>query len=234
MICLNKNRRLKIPCKRTNIFNKAVKQGKLKRSFKIKKINSEYCVTCFVGFLEKKKENKKLVGIDVGLNNAIAISNGKIFGKELKNLRIRTKHRKYIKKISSTKQGLNHCAHALSKLYPDTDFVVEDLLFKGKGRRSRESRRRNNNWAYNHLANRLKQIGKVEGFNLIKVNPAYSSVTCPVCGFIDKANRQGCRFKCFRCGKEGDADCIAAVNLVERVAKEHSVPLTRGGMISVH
>jgi hypothetical protein len=29
-----------------------------------------------------------------------------------------------------------------------TDFVVENLSFKGKKRRTREFRRRNNNWAY--------------------------------------------------------------------------------------
>jgi putative transposase len=58
-----------------------------------------------------------------------------------------------------------------------------------------------------------------------KVNPAYSSQTCPMCGFIDKANRQGTSFLCGKCGYGNHADVVGAINLVGRVAREPSVPL---------
>lgn len=232
---LNLYHRLKIPCKRTMIFNEAVKKGKLKRSFKLIKENGQYHMTCFVEYPEIKKENKKLLGIDVGLNNAIATSDGKILGKELKDLRIRTKHRKCGKKMSPIKQGLNHYAKEMVNSYSHTDFVVENLFFKGKGNRSRKFRRRNNNWAYNHLSNKLEETGKVEGFSLLKVNPAYTSQKCPVCGFTDKMNRRGELFLCHQCGYKGNADVVGAMNILAfgRVIREQFVSLNQIGGINV-
>lgn len=227
VICLTKQKRLKIPCKRTKRFNDAVGVGKLKKSFKILKIGNKYFVQLFVEFKEKVKQNKKLLGIDVGINNAIATSDGRLLGKELKDLRKRTKHRKYVRKITPSKQGLNHYANRLVRYYRDTDFVVEDLLFKGKRKRTRSFRRQHNRWAYNHLANHLRQIGRLEGFGLIKVEPAFSSVICPKCGFSDKANRQESLFRCGQCGYRENADVVGAINLVERVARGPSVSLTR-------
>lgn len=234
IINLNLGHRLKIPCKKTRIFNEALKEGKLKRSFKLLKINGNYYMTCFVEFPEKEKESGNFIGIDVGLNNAIATSDGKILGEELKDLRIRTKWRKYKKKLSPIKQWLNHYAKELVRLYPDTNFIVEKLLFRGKKKRSKMFRRRNNNWAYNWLANKLEQIGKLEGFRLIKVSPAYSSRKCPMCGFIDEMNRQGMLFLCKQCGYRENADVVGAINLVGRVIREQSVPLNQMREINVH
>lgn len=234
VISLNSRHRLKIPCKKTKLFNQAVATGKLKKSLKVQKTGRSYYVICFIDLPEIEQINENLIGIDVGLNNAIATSDGRILGKELKNLRIRTKYRKYRKKISPIKQGLNYYAKKLLSLYPDTDFVVERLLFKGKRKRSKKFRRRNNNWAYNHLAKKLKEIGKLKGFQLLKVNPAYSSQKCPVCGFTDKMNRRGSLFLCSQCGYMGNIDVVGAINLVGRVIREQSVPLNQIGKINVH
>lgn len=226
VISLNPRQRLKIPCKRTNLFNKIVEKGKLSRSFRLLKIKNNYYIECFIHLAEKKKQNKNKIGIDVGLNNAIAISDGKILGKELKDLRRKTKWRSYKGKLSPQKQLLNHYAKLLVKLYPNTDFVVEKLLFKGKRNHTKEFRRCNNTWAYNHLANKLRELGRLEGFQVIKVNPAYSSLKCPVCGFTDRANRVSVEvFQCGQCGFKGNADCVGAWNLLGRVAEEQSVPL---------
>jgi len=126
--------------------------------------------------------------------------------------------------MSPFKQGLNHVVNQLTKDYPFTDFVVEDLLFKGKKKRSKTFRRRNNNWAYKHLANRLKQHGELEGFQVIKVEPAYTSQTCPECKYVDKENREGDRFLCKKCGYSNHADIVGAINILERVPQAHSVP----------
>lgn len=228
VISLIPRKRLKIPCRKTKIFNEACQEGKLRKSFKLLRIDGEYYIQCFVEFPEVKKENDNLIGIDVGLNNAIATSDGKILGKELKDLRIRTKWRKYKRKLSSSKQWLNYYAKKLVSLYPNTDFVVEKLLFKGKRNRSKEFRRRNNNWPYAWLSKKLEELGKVEGFHLIKVNPCFTSQRCPECGFTDKANRVGGLFSCKQCGFREDADVVGAINILQlgRVVKEQSVPLT--------
>lgn len=168
-----------------------------------------------------KRENK--LGIDVGLNKPVALSNGVFLGEDLRDLRIKTKWRKY-NGISAYKQGLNRVSNEITTTYKDTDFVVENLLFKGKKNRNKEFRRRNNNWAYGWLQKRLEEHGKLEGFNVIKVNPAYTSQTCPSCSHVDKANRVGEKFQCLKCGYINHADIVGALNILERVAWEPSVP----------
>src|SRR5262245_3978515 len=49
-----------------------------------------------------------------------------------------------------------------------------------------------------------------------QVNPAYTSQTCPECGYLEKANRKGDEFQCQKCGHRGDADQIAARNQKSR------------------
>lgn len=228
IISLNKHKRLKVPCKKTNIFNEAIKQGRLGKSFKIEKINNEYYITCFVEIPEIEKSSDKVVGIDVGLNSAIATSDGRILGRDLKDLRTRTRWRNYKGKQTPSKQKLNYYAKELVKAYPDTNFAVENLLFKGRRNRSKTFRRRHNIWAYNHLANRLYEIGHLEGFRVLKVCPAFSSQKCPECGYTDRANRQYEHFTCGQCGYKGNSDIVGAMNIAERVVREHSVLSTRG------
>lgn len=232
VISLTPRKRLKIPCKKTKIFNEALEKGKLRKSFKLLKIDNEYYMECYVELPEVKKENRNIVGIDVGLDKPIATSDGRILGTKLKDLRIRTKWRRYKNKLTPYKQWLNHYAKKLVSLYRDTDFAVEKLLFKGKKRRSKMFRRNNNNWAYMWLTKKLEELGRLEGFQVIKVNPHNTSVKCPLCGLTDKANRQGGLFSCIGCGFTEDADIVGAINiklLAERVAREQSVPLTKGG-----
>ncbi len=212
----------------------------MKRSFRLLKVDGDYYMECFVEFPEIKKErNDKIIGIDVGLNKPIVTSDGKIFGEELKDLRIRTKWRSYKGRLSPYKQKLNFYAKKLVEIYSNADFAVEDLLFKGKRNRSKEFRRRNNNWAYKHLAKKLIELGNLKGFEVIKVNPHNTSITCPLCGLTDKANRQGELFRCIGCGHKEDADVVGAINiklLAERVARESSVPFNqiKEGGINVH
>jgi len=80
-----------------------------------------------------------------------------------------------------------------------------------------------------NLSNKLEAMGKTECFSLIKVNSAYSSQKCPMCGFTDKVNRKKELFLCSRCGYRGNADIVGAINILSfgRVIRGQSVPLTR-------
>src|SRR5207237_8961797 len=44
------------------------------------------------------------------------------------------------------------------------------------------------------------------GGRLVEVPAPYSSQTCPACGVVDAASRQGDRFRCVACGHEAHAD----------------------------
>ncbi len=47
-----------------------------------------------------------------------------------------------------------------------------------------------------------------------KIDPAYTSQTCPSCGTIDRKNRNNELFKCISCGYTGDADYVASINIL--------------------
>lgn len=158
-----------------------------------------------------------MIGIDVGLTITVVTSDSKFWGNELKNLRIRTKWRKYTDQ-SAFKQGLNRIAKELIEYYPNCDFAVEKLSFKGKKGRSRAFRRRNNNWAYGHLSNQLAMHGKLEGFQVFRVDPEYTSQTCPICGELGK--RRYDEFTCDSCNFKGHADVVGAMNIASRVPQE--------------
>jgi len=50
-----------------------------------------------------------------------------------------------------------------------------------------------------------------------RVNPAYTSLTCPECSHFDKANRATQdKFRCVQCGHENHADLNGAVNIARR------------------
>lgn len=50
-----------------------------------------------------------------------------------------------------------------------------------------------------------------------RVNPAYSSQTCPQCGYVHAGNRNGDKFVCLFCGWVGHSDRVGAHNLRNRM-----------------
>jgi ribosomal protein S27AE len=66
------------------------------------------------------------------------------------------------------------------------------------------------------LKERLEFKASVKGFDRKQVNPAYTSQTCPRCGFLDARNRSGERFQCLKCGYAGSSDRVGALNIKVR------------------
>lgn len=223
--------RLMIPCKKTKVFNTALSKGFLKRnSCKIwKSHKGHHYLIVYVEFPDRSKENVNKLGIDVGHYNAIATSEGKILGQDIWSLRLKTKHRNYKGKVTPNKQLLNYYAKQLHVLYPDADFVCEDLKFKGKrifGHKQYRTLR--SKWAYQHLSNKLVELGQTEGFCVYKVNPFNTSRTCPKCGFATLENRKGDVFKCIKCDHTDHADITGAINIL---MKEYPVSLENVNLI---
>src|SRR5215475_8073201 len=93
--------------------------------------------------------------------------------------------------------------------------VTEKLDFRGKAK-SKEMSRRVSYWHRSTLKNRFEFKASAASCRREQVNPAYTSQTCPQCGYLDKANRKGDEFQCQKCGHRGDADQIAAQNQKSR------------------
>lgn len=60
----------------------------------------------------------------------------------------------------------------------------------------------------------LTGAARYTGTRIIKVNPAYTSITCSACRSVDARSRESqARFRCTSCGKVAHADVNAAINI---------------------
>jgi len=116
-------------------------------------------------------------------------------------------------------QDVNHCiSKALIESNPDgTLFVLEDLT----GIRSAtekvlvKDRYVSVSWSYYDLEQKLIYKALKNHQLVEKVNPAYTSQTCPKCGHTEKANRDKHNhlFCCKACSYSSNDDRIGAMNL---------------------
>jgi IS605 OrfB family transposase len=70
------------------------------------------------------------------------------------------------------------------------------------------------NWSYHELQTMIQYKAKMNGIQVMFINPAYTSQTCSECGCVDKENRKTQeKFKCTACGFEANADHNASINI---------------------
>ena len=182
-----------------------------------------------------------VVGIDRGINFVVATydsnhKSGFVSGKFIKQkranysklrkelqMRRTPSSRRRIKAIGGREnrwmQDVNHCvSKALVHKNPKyTLFVLEDL----SGVRNATERVRTKNryvsvsWPFYDLEQKLIYKAKQNQSAVIKVNPRYTSQCCPVCGHIEKSNRDKKihLFTCKHCGYKSNDDRIGAMNL---------------------
>ena len=182
-----------------------------------------------------------VVGIDRGINFVVATYDSKhksefVRGRSIKQKRahysalrkeLQMRHtpssRRRLKSIGQREnrwmQDVNHCvSKALVESNPKhTLFVLEDL----SGVRNATERVRTKDryvsvsWSFYDLEQKLIYKAKQNQSTVIKVNPRYTSQCCPVCGHIEKANRNKKLhlFTCKNCGYKSNDDRIAAMNL---------------------
>lgn len=174
-------------------------------------------------------EEMPKIGVDVGLNVMAATSDGRLLGAVLKpkfnalyetirDVRANRQRQGFkensprLDRLESKLTGMvkslaGACSNALAFAYPQTAFVIEDLDLRG----CRGAKR----FAYRALHHSLSV--KVP---TITVNPAYSSQTCPSCGYVSRSNRLGIKFTCRSCGRKSHADVVGALNLLGRSEDE--------------
>ena len=182
-----------------------------------------------------------VVGIDRGINFVVATydshhKSGFVSGKTIKQkraaysklrkelqMRQTPSSRRTIKAIGQREnrwmQDVNHqVSKALVENNPKhTLFVLEDL----SGVRNATERVRTKDryvsvsWSFYDLEQKLIYKAKQNQSTVIKVNPRYTSQCCPVCGHIEKANRNKKLhlFTCKNCGYKSNDDRIGAMNL---------------------
>ncbi len=224
---IGSNIKFSVPIKLHKHYLKLAKRGTICKSYVI----SEKCVQlCFEIETGEKKEIIKAVGVDTGINNLAALSNGKLLGRDIKAKIERIKRCKHgskgqkravrclrqlmdiiAKKV--VKEGELVVAEKLKNITKNTKYAKSGKL---KRRLSKNMRRSIGSWNVRYWLNRLQSATEDNRVTFRSVLAFNTSRTCPSCGHVDWRNREGQKFLCQNCGHAGHADVEAAKNILSR------------------
>ena len=119
-----------------------------------------------------------------------------IGGKELKEIYNRLSKKKrgsknYKQLLHYKTCKINEVVNKFVKTYSETDFVCENLRnVKYASKLYKSLNNKLQYWSYRQVLDKLDQLSEIEGFNVTKIDPAYTSQTCSNYGTILKNNRQ--------------------------------------------
>lgn len=193
--------------------------------------------------LEKPIEKAKgeVVGIDRGIYNIVATSEGELI--ESKNIRrvkrkhsynrkrgqskgTRSSHKRLRKMSGREKRFTNNENHVISKKLANKEnvqmYVLEDLtkINTLKEKRSKKAKKTQrawiSNWSYFDLEQKLIYKCIANGIGISYVDPRYTSQTCSSCKNVDKGSRNKGRYACPVCGHTEQADINAAKNIRDK------------------
>ena len=92
--------------------------------------------------------------------------------------------------------------------------VLEDLTLHNASGRSKKTNRRLSSWPRGEVHRQLEYKAALAGVPIIKVNPQWTSKTCPACG-ARRRDRVGKEFVCLMCDWEMDRQINAGMNILK-------------------
>ena len=217
---------LKLPIKHHRHSNRFKKEAawKRKNTVQIKRHVDGFMLSFF---WEKDEVHKKAsgnnLGIDIGYKKLISDSNGNHYGIRLHEIYTRIANKKRGSK--NYRDLLKHRTNEIRRTCNNLpliglhNLVIEDLKnVKANSKIGHKIMNKMQYWSYREVISKLEALSEIEGFNIIKVEPAYTSQECSRCGTIDKSSRKGETYHCGSCGMEIDADTNGALNILRRGA----------------
>ena len=177
------------------------------------------------------------IGLDYGLRTLFASDQGDLLGRRfLDQLRIydarisrlaayrqkhglRTRSARYDAEVSRMRgflrSEIGRVLNRVVEVQRPGRIVVEKLHFRNP-KLSRRMNRLVTNAGRRIIGQKLTDLAERFGIEIEYVNPAYSSQECCACGYVDRRNRTGERFKCLWCANKLHADVNAPRNLRSR------------------
>lgn len=210
--------------------NKKFKYWKQVNSVRIREQNNKYYVDLiYENIIEPINKGAKHLGIDVGINCLLSLSDNRQYGNKFKQL-LNELDRKQNKSKSSDRkrtQIKNYIRQQINNIDFNnfSDIVLENvknIQISTKGRVNKTTRKYLARWNLGLLHQAIEQKCEENRVYLHYINPSYTSQTCPICGHIDKGNRDGELFKCKKCGYKTNADINAAKNILLRFHQEQA------------
>lgn len=188
----------------------------------------------------ERKANGNTMGIDLGLSKlAVASTNtgktyvikgGRFKDKRFKFLGLRKKlqrkgtrsAKRLLRKISGREnrfmRDVNYCTVKKILNFAKENNVshigIEDLSGIRNSKLRKEQRRQLNSWSFYQFRTILEYKSKINGFNVIALDPRYTSQACSKCGHTEKSNRKTQKlFVCKSCCYTQNADINASANI---------------------
>lgn len=183
---------------------------------------------------EDMEDVEEFIGCDFGLTDIVVTSDGVKHSADGLN-----KYREHRQKVRSSiqRKGTRSSKRLLKRLsgkerttatiinHTISKSIVQSAKRQGKGisiedltnirftskRRNKKFRAKLGRWSFGQLRSFIEYKAKMNGVELVVVEPAYTSQTCSVCHYI--GTRKNKSFKCENCGNDMDADFNAAKNI---------------------
>ncbi len=202
----------------------------------------------------KVRKEQKILGLDLGVNNLVATSDGFIIkGGVVKSInqffnkqkaKIQAQLRKQGHWTSERKQQLMRWRHdKLHDLFHKASRMIIQHCLKNKistvvvGRNKnwkqnirmgRKTNQKFTNIPFNKLIKMLQYKAEERGIDVILISEEYTSQTCSCCGYCSRSNRKyRGLFVCKKCKLVINADVNAAKNIAKKVFPKY--PLGIGG-----
>jgi transposase len=186
---------------------------------KIDKSGNLYIIIFVQKVVKRAEKNKNCIGVDVGIRNGIARSDGYL-GEEVSQViksqklkqsaRQKQGHKSKINKTTvkqildkEAKKTVARCSESKLSLAVESRKVLNNLR-SGKLQ----------GWARNYFANRCEILCKENSVFFVEVNPYKTSQLCGHCG--SEGVRDGKQFNCLSCQKTFDADLNASINIAKK------------------
>ena len=189
-----------------------------------------FTFTFFKEDVQNSQHGNRILGIDLGVNKLAVTSDGKFYGKNIKQLRV--KHDKFVsilqskgtkaskrklKKLSGSwrlfQRWVNHniSKDIVESLINGDVVVMEDLK---NIRTTAKYNRWVHKWAFKQLQSFIEYKSLEKGVRVVYINPRYTSKSCSVCHNIDTIRHSGF-IECKTCGHRSDSDFGASKNIAQ-------------------
>lgn len=212
-----------LPSKKHKQFNKIIANGfELAKSASLRKVGNQYFVDLY---FEKQdtsiKSGKSSIGIDLGINKLLTLSDGRKLGSDIKKLinklhRRKVGSRNYNQTLAEIKCYIGNAVNQIG--IENYDLIVmenlKNITKNTKGRVNKTTRKLLGNWNVNLTYRRIMDKCEENRVYLAFVSPSYTSQTCSQCGEIHKESRNGEIYRCIKCGTVLDADVNGAINIL--------------------
>lgn len=182
-------------------------------------------------------DGQAIMGVDLGIKcPAVSVTSNsktKFYGNGRQNKFVRRRYAKRRKMLGKAKKQKAICKsrNKEQRWMTDQDHkisrsIVNEAIkqnvstiklesLSGIRQTTRTSRKNNHsfhNWSFYRMAMFIEYKARLAGINVVYVNPAYTSQTCPQCG--EKHHAKDRLYVCPKCGFHGHRDRIGALNIL--------------------